>query len=91
MEFILKRKKNFCDAFRNNYCPKVNRKLLSIAKIIKSIDDKIYADIIKNHSDWGQGEINKGFEESYNKVLNFFLIVRDLNNPTHLWATIQEI
>ena len=54
----------------NDYCPKVYGKQITIAKMKKSIEDKIYADIIKNHSDWGQAEIKKGFEESYSKAIN---------------------
>lgn len=54
----------------NNYVPRQHRKLLTIEKMKESIKDKIYADIIKNHSDWGQSEIEKGFNESYSKVIN---------------------
>lgn len=54
----------------NNYITKVNRKNLTIAKMKKSIEDKIYNDIIKNHSDWGQAEIKKDFEGSYSKAIN---------------------
>jgi t-SNARE complex subunit (syntaxin) len=54
----------------NDYSPKSYRKTITIAKMKKSIEDKIYDDIIKNHSDWGQAEIKKGFEESYSKAIN---------------------
>ena len=54
----------------NDYSPKAFRKSITIASMKKSIEDKIYADIIKNHSDWGQAEIKKGFEEFYNKAIN---------------------
>ena len=54
----------------NGYSPKSYRKEITITKMKKSIEDKIYDDIIKNHSDWGQAEIKKGFEESYSKAIN---------------------
>jgi t-SNARE complex subunit (syntaxin) len=54
----------------NDYSPKAYRKQITIARMEKSIKDKIYADIIKKHSNWGQAEIKKGFDESYSRAIN---------------------
>lgn len=54
----------------NNYSPKAYRKSITIASMKKSVKDKIYADVIENHSDWGQTEIEKEFDESYSKAIN---------------------
>lgn len=52
------------------YIPKAYRKTIAIAKMKNSIENKINEDIINNHSNWGQAEIKKGFEESYSKAIN---------------------
>lgn len=54
----------------NNYYPKQLIKPLTVGKMKNSFKNKIYKDIINNHSDWGQPEIEKGSKEAYDKAIN---------------------
>jgi Skp family chaperone for outer membrane proteins len=54
----------------NDHHPKQLIKPLTCEKMRKSIQDKIYADIIRNYSNWGQPEIEKGSKGAYDKAIS---------------------